>query len=56
MLLRVPVVGSETLTPDLQNAAARLYEWPPLSDVSEARSQATNDMAATALIVPNAGA
>ena len=28
LLLRVPVVGNETLTPDLQNPSARLYEWP----------------------------
>ena len=28
LLLRVPVVGSETLSPDLQNDTARLYEWP----------------------------
>ena len=29
MLLRVPVVTSETLSPDLQNPYARLYEWAP---------------------------
>ncbi len=29
LLLRVPVVANETLTPDLQNLTARLYEWPP---------------------------
>jgi hypothetical protein len=29
MLLRVPVVTNETLSPDLQNPAARLYEWAP---------------------------
>jgi hypothetical protein len=28
-LLRVPVVAGETLSPDLQNPYARLYEWPP---------------------------
>jgi hypothetical protein len=28
LLLRVPVIGNETLTPDLQNRWARLYEWP----------------------------
>ena len=28
LLLRVFVVGNETLTPDLQNPSARLYEWP----------------------------
>ncbi|HEY6688390.1 MAG TPA: hypothetical protein VI094_19525 [Propionibacteriaceae bacterium] len=29
MLLRVPVVANETLSPDLQNPRARLYEWSP---------------------------
>ena len=29
LLLRVPVVGTETLTPDLKNPTVRLYEWPP---------------------------
>jgi hypothetical protein len=29
MLLRVPVVTNETLSPDLQNPEARLYEWAP---------------------------
>lgn len=28
MLLRVPVYGSETVSPDLQNPDVRLYEWP----------------------------
>lgn len=28
LLLRVPVVANETLSPDLQNPATRLYEWP----------------------------
>ena len=28
LLLRVPVVANETLSPDLQNPTARLYEWP----------------------------
>ena len=28
LLLRVPVVGIETLSPDLYNESARLYEWP----------------------------
>jgi hypothetical protein len=28
LLLRVPVVSNETLSPDLQNPGARLYEWP----------------------------
>jgi hypothetical protein len=29
VLLRVPVVGNETLSPDLQKPDTRLYEWPP---------------------------
>jgi hypothetical protein len=29
MLLRIPVVTNETLSPDLQNPDARLYEWAP---------------------------
>jgi hypothetical protein len=29
MLLHVPIVGNETLSPDLQNPRARLYEWAP---------------------------
>jgi hypothetical protein len=29
MLLKVPLVTNETLSPDLQNADARLYEWAP---------------------------
>jgi hypothetical protein len=28
MLLRVPVVSNEALSPDLQNPEARLFEWP----------------------------
>jgi transcriptional regulator with XRE-family HTH domain len=28
MLLRVPVLGSETVSPDLANPDVRLYEWP----------------------------
>jgi hypothetical protein len=32
MLLRVPVVTNETLSPDLQNPDARLYEWSPNRD------------------------
>jgi len=32
MLLRVPVVTNETLSPDLQNPGARLYEWAPNED------------------------
>jgi hypothetical protein len=29
ILLRVPVVTNETLSPDLQNPSSRLYEWTP---------------------------
>jgi hypothetical protein len=29
MLLRVPVVTNETLSPDLQNPDSRLFEWAP---------------------------
>jgi hypothetical protein len=29
ILLRVPVVANETLSPDLRNPASRMYEWPP---------------------------
>jgi hypothetical protein len=29
MLLRVPVVGNQTLSPDLQDPNVRLYEWAP---------------------------
>jgi transcriptional regulator with XRE-family HTH domain len=29
MLVRVPVIANETLSPDLQNPSARLYEWAP---------------------------
>jgi transcriptional regulator with XRE-family HTH domain len=32
LLLRVPVVTNETLSPDLQNPASRLYEWAPNQD------------------------
>lgn len=28
LLLLVPVVANETLSPDLQNPSARLFEWP----------------------------
>jgi transcriptional regulator with XRE-family HTH domain len=30
LLLKVPVVANKTLSPDLQNPATRLYEWPEL--------------------------
>jgi hypothetical protein len=28
LLLRVPVVTNETMSPDLTNPTARLFEWP----------------------------
>jgi hypothetical protein len=34
MLFRVPVVENQTLSPDLQNRAARLFEWAPNEDIS----------------------
>ena len=33
LLLRVPVVTNETLSPDLQNPSSRLYEWSPSKGV-----------------------
>jgi len=32
ILVRVPVVTNETLSPDLQNSGSRLYEWSPNQD------------------------
>jgi hypothetical protein len=32
MLLKVPVVSQQTLSPDLQNVEARLFEWGPNQD------------------------
>jgi hypothetical protein len=32
ILLRVPVITNETLSPDLQNPESRLYEWAPGQD------------------------
>jgi transcriptional regulator with XRE-family HTH domain len=32
ILVRVPVVTNETLSPDLQNPASRLFEWAPNQD------------------------
>jgi hypothetical protein len=32
LLLRVPVVNNQTMSPDLQNPMARLYEWAPNQD------------------------
>jgi hypothetical protein len=35
LLVRVPVVANETLSPDLQNPATRLYEWAVPKDGSQ---------------------
>ena len=32
LLLRVPIVEGEAVSPDLQNQASRLFEWPPSQD------------------------
>jgi hypothetical protein len=29
LLLRIPVVSDQTISPDLQNSDSRLFEWPP---------------------------
>ena len=36
LLVRVPVVTNETLSPDLQNPATRLYEWAAPKDGTHA--------------------
>jgi hypothetical protein len=33
LLVRVPVVTNETLSPDLRNPDSRLFEWDPNEDV-----------------------
>ena len=35
ILLRVPVVENQTLSSDLQDPSAELYEWPPNQDGAE---------------------
>ena len=40
LLLRVPVVANETLSPDLTNPTARLFEWPPPSAEVDERPEA----------------
>jgi hypothetical protein len=35
LLLRVPVVGAEALSPDLQDPKSRLYEWAPIEGGGE---------------------
>jgi hypothetical protein len=42
ILLRVPVVTNETLSPDLQNADSRLYEWAPGESVQECATPTTS--------------
>jgi len=50
MLLRVRVVGNETLSPDLRDPTARLYEWEPDGGgkVTEAGIAASQSVAAIA--------
>jgi hypothetical protein len=50
MLLRVRVVGNETLSPDLRDPTARLYEWEPDGGgkVTEAGIAASRSVAAIA--------
>jgi hypothetical protein len=44
MLLRVPVVDNKTLAPDLQDPAARLYEWRPNQDGGRTAPNAFSDV------------
>jgi hypothetical protein len=48
ILLRVQVVGNETMAPDLRDFAARLYEWEPMrgGTVTEAGIAAARSVAA----------
>jgi hypothetical protein len=61
ILLRVRVVGSETMSPDLRDSAARLYEWEPQrgGKVTEAGIAASRSVApeaaASASLTPVAG-
>ena len=50
ILLQVPVVGNETLSPDLRNPRVRLYEWEPKrgGKVTEAGIAASRSVAAIA--------
>ena len=32
LLLRIPIVEGETVSPDLQNPESRLFEWPSRQD------------------------
>jgi hypothetical protein len=58
ILLRVRVVGNETMSPDLRDATARLYEWEPEGGgkVTEAGIAASRPVAAIApRLTPVAG-
>jgi hypothetical protein len=58
ILLRVRVVGNETMSPDLRDATARLYEWEPEGGgkVTEAGIAASRSVAAIApTLAPVAG-
>jgi hypothetical protein len=58
VLLRVQVVGNETMSPDLRDPAARLYEWDPKrgGKVTEAGIRASRSVAAVApKLAPVAG-
>jgi hypothetical protein len=58
LLLRVRVVGNETMSPDLRDATARLYEWEPKGGgkVTEAGIAASRSVAAVGpALTPVAG-
>jgi hypothetical protein len=58
ILIRVRVVGNETMSPDLRDASARLYEWGPKhgGKVTEAGIAASRSVAALApALTPVAG-
>ena len=58
ILLRVRVVGNETMSPDLRDATARLYEWEPKRGrkVTEAGIAASRSVAAVGpALTPVAG-
>jgi hypothetical protein len=43
ILLQVPVAANETLSPDLQNPEARLYEWAPNEDFRPSSARPSQD-------------
>jgi hypothetical protein len=47
MLLRVPVVANETLSPDLEDPTARLYEWEPDDGVGHPHDRPNRQAQAT---------